>query len=488
MSKILIGWLAKNNDFTQIEGQGIEVNKKSSPNYQFHQHFYKHDKHLVLHTPKDKMLAGKLHTAIKKDFKDHEVELVEVNIIDPISLTEIKPKVENVLMKIRGHEVDIFFSPGTSIMQVSWFICHTSMGMNSRLIQTRSGKFTESGEPEVSVIGVEKSNIPYSAVLREESEKGRRGDLFPDDIYRTETIQKIYDRAYKIAQTDKVTCLINGASGSGKENLAKYIHENSPRKEEKYLAINCSAISDQLLESRLFGYKKGAFTGADKDTPGIFDELDKGTLFLDEIGDIPAYMQQSLLRVLQEGSFIPVGGHEEKKIDVRVIAATNRDLRKRCEEGKFRWDLYYRLAVVDIYVPSLAECGPDEVDELFEHFLDLKQKKLGKANRLKPSKEVIQAIKNYPFPGNIRELENLTEKLYVFCDEKIELPDLPAHITDPVESISLKIEDVEKRHIEKVLKMKHYNQRQTALAIGWAINTLRNKIKEYRIEIPEEVR
>ncbi|MFW5645164.1 MAG: RNA repair transcriptional activator RtcR family protein [Bacteroidota bacterium] len=219
MTKILIGWLAKNNDFIQIEGQGTEVNKKSSPNYQFHQHFFKHDRHLILHTPQDKILAGMLHTAIKKDFKDHAVELVEVNIIDPISLTEIKPKVENVLMKIREHEVDIFFSPGTSIMQVSWFICHTSMGLNSRLIQTRSGRFTKSGEPEMSEIGVEKSNIPYSAVLREESEEGRRGDSFPEDIYHTETIRKVYDRAYKIAQTDKVTCLINGASRVSK--LAK---------------------------------------------------------------------------------------------------------------------------------------------------------------------------------------------------------------------------------------------------------------------------
>ncbi len=486
MSKILIGWLAKNNDFKTLENEGTIVNKEHSPNYQFHKHFYKHDKHLILHTAKDKLLAGMLHTAIKEDFKNHEVELVELNILDPISLTEIKPKVENELMKIREHEIDIFFSPGTSIMQVSWFICHTSLNLNSRLIQTRAGRFTSSGDPEMSEIGVEKSNIPYSAVLREESEEGRRGDSFPDKIHRTETIQQVYDRAYKIAQTDKVTCLITGPSGSGKENLASFIHENSPRKDEKYLAVNCSALSDQLLESHLFGYKKGAFTGADKDTPGIFDELDKGTIFLDEIGDISAYMQQSLLRVLQEGSFIPLGGHEEKKIDVRVIAATNRDLKKRCEEGKFRWDLYYRLAVVDLYVPSLAECGPDEVDELFEHFLDLKQKKLGKANRLKPSKEVIQAIKNYPFPGNIRELENLTEKLYVFCDEKIELTDLPSHITDPDESISLKIEDVEKRHIEKVLKMKHYNQRQTALAIGWVINTLKSKMERYGIEVGEE--
>ena len=487
MSKILIGWLAKNNDFIRKDGEGFLVNKETSPNFQFHKYFYQHDKHIILHSSKDEILAGKLSTEIRKDFKDHNVELIDLNIDDPIDLTEIKPKVEAELMKIRDDEIDIFFSPGTSIMQVSWFICHTTLGLKTRLIQTRSGKFAPTGKPALSVIETSKSTVPYSVVLREEMESQKQGDSIPD-IYLTDTLRKIYVDAFIIAQTDKVTCLITGQSGSGKENLASYIHKNSPRKNGQYLAINCSAISDQLLESRLFGYIKGAFTGADKDTPGIFDQLDKGTIFLDEIGDISPYMQQSLLRVLQEGTFIPVGGHEEKKIDVRIIAATNKDLKKMCKEGEFRWDLYYRISVVDLNVPSLLECGPDEVDELFEHFLDLKKEKLGKEKRLKPTKEALQAIKNYVFPGNIRELENLTEKLYVFHEESIDVSDLPDYIVNPEESVSLKMEDVEKVHIEKVLKLKSYNLRQTALTIGWAYNTLMNKMKKYEIDYEKETR
>ena len=145
-----------------------------------------------------------------------------------------------------------------------------------------------------------------------------------------------------MAQTDDVTVLILGESGTGKENLAKYIHKNSIRKEKPYITVNCSAFNDQLLESRLFGYKKGAFTGADKDTIGLFEMADEGTIFLDEIGYISPYMQQSLLRVLQEKEIMPLCG-KPKKVDVRIIAATNQNLVKLCEEKHFRWDLYYRL-------------------------------------------------------------------------------------------------------------------------------------------------
>ncbi len=136
MSKILVGWLARNNDFLTVEGEGKIVNKEEGPNYQFHKHFYRHDRHILLYAANDKMLAGKLYTAIKKDFPSHEMELVELDIPDPIDLADIKPKVEAVLMKLREEETDIFFSPGTSIMQVSWYICHTSLGLKTRLVQT----------------------------------------------------------------------------------------------------------------------------------------------------------------------------------------------------------------------------------------------------------------------------------------------------------------------------------------------------------------
>ena len=483
MSKILISWVAHLHDFIREEGKEVKVNTDEGPNFQFHKYFFDHDKHLILYTEPDEIPAEKLRTAINKAYPKHQVELVPINIPDPIDLTDIHPKVQAVLEKLRGNEVDIFFSPGTSIMQVAWYICHTSLGMDTRLVQTRSARWTKTGKPEMSCIETEMSSVPVSAVLRERSEEGLSGDVI-GDVFLTDSLKKVYNKAYRVAKTDRVPCLITGPSGSGKENLARYIHENSPRNGEKYLPVNCSAMSDHLLESRLFGYKKGAFTGADKDTPGIFDELDKGTLFLDEIGDISPIMQQSLLRVLQEGTFLPLGHTKEHKVDVRIITATNRDLTELCSKGDFRWDLYWRLAVVDLKLPSLASCGPDEVDELFEYFLDVKQVKLQKPHRLKPSREVIQAVKEYPFPGNIRELENLTEKLYVFCDETIEMSDLPDYFVDPGEDISLRIDDVEKRLIEKVLKMKKYNMRQTQLTIGYgSINTLKNKIEKYGIEV-----
>ncbi|MBK7970965.1 MAG: sigma-54 factor interaction domain-containing protein [Bacteroidetes bacterium] len=201
-----------------------------------------------------------------------------------------------------------------------------------------------------------------------ESEMPAPGKAKPDEeYYISDSIKPIYDKALKIAHTYDITALILGQSGTGKEHLAKFIHDNSARKEKNYLAFNCAGMSDQLLESRLFGYKKGAFTGAEKDTPGLFHEADKGSIFLDEIGDISPYMQQALLRVLQQKEIHPVGGSPEK-LSVRIICATNQDLAKRCKEEKFRWDLFYRLAVGELHLPSFIERGKPELKIMIDFF------------------------------------------------------------------------------------------------------------------------
>jgi transcriptional regulator with PAS, ATPase and Fis domain len=218
--------------------------------------------------------------------------------------------------------------------------------------------------------------------------------------------------------------LILGASGTGKENLSRYIHKNSARQDKPYIAINCSAFSDGLLESRLFGYKKGAFTGADKDTSGLFEQAHEGIIFLDEIGDISPYMQQSLLRVLQEKEIMPLGG-KAKKVDVRVIAATNQNLPKLCEEGKFRWDLYYRLSVVELDLPTLLERGKTDLKQLMEHFLSTKKKELHRPKKLVLDKEAQEILLNYTYPGNVRELENVVQRAVVLCSNNhIELSHL----------------------------------------------------------------
>jgi transcriptional regulator with PAS, ATPase and Fis domain len=291
----------------------------------------------------------------------------------------------------------------------------------------------------------------------------------------------VYENAEKVAQTDEVSVLILGDSGTGKENLAKYIHKNSIRKDKPYITVNCSAFNDQLLESRLFGYKKGAFTGAEKDTSGLFEEANEGTIFLDEIGDISPYMQQSLLRVLQEKEIMPVGG-KSHKIDVRVIAATNQYLVKLCQEGKFRWDLYYRLSVVELDIPSLVQRGKDDIKVMIDFFLTQKKKQLKKPTKLTIDKAAMDILLNYTYPGNIRELENIISRLYVFNDEKIGLDVLPKRLFQSPMNKPMNWEHVEKEHIISVLKHFKENKRQTALAIGWAINTLNSKMEKYQIK------
>jgi transcriptional regulator with PAS, ATPase and Fis domain len=296
-----------------------------------------------------------------------------------------------------------------------------SLNLKTTLYQTRPAKFTvKKDRPELIKINMERSAIGLTALYHQQDIK-KGGN---ENYFITPSIEKIYENARKVALTDEVSVLILGDSGTGKENLARYIHNNSVRSEKPYVTINCSAFSDNLLESRLFGYKKGAFTGADKDSIGLFEEAHEGTILLDEIGDISPYMQQALLRVLQEKEILPLGG-KAKKIDVRVIAATNQNLVKRCEEGSFRWDLYYRLSVVELDIPNLLQRGKQDLKALIDFFLTLKKKQLKKQRKLNLSKEALEILLNYPYPGNVRELENIISRLYVFNEDQVSAEVLP---------------------------------------------------------------
>lgn len=471
--RILFSWMAFNNDFD--DGKAI----KEGPTYKFHECFYNHDKHVVLYaSQKEQTRVQHLENLISRNFKGREVVFECLNISDVINVKEIKTKIETLLLKYSKDEIDVFISPGTPAMQVSWYLCHMSLNLKTRLFQTRSEKFTKTGKPELIEVDISKSTAPATSILIEEVS----GKYDSVDYVISDSIKQVYDHAHKIAHTDQVSVLILGESGSGKEHLSQYIHLNSVRKNESYIALNCSAFSDQLLESRLFGYKKGSFTGADKDTPGLFEEAKGGTIFLDEIGDISPYMQQSLLRVLQSKEITPLGG-KPIKVDVRVVAATNRNIPQMCEEGKFRWDLYYRLSVVELTLPPLLKRGKKDIAELIDFFISQKKKQLGKSKKLQLSKEAMNVLLNYHYPGNIRELENLIARLYVFNDDTVNVENLPEHLNSRPVDQPLKWEYVEKEHIKKVLKIKEGNQRQTAIALGWSVNTLKAKIKEYKIEI-----
>jgi len=470
--------MAYNSDF-----KDNKVDLENSPNYNMHLRFWEFDRHILLSAAKEEdTRTMTLDNTLRRSFPDHAIELKYMHIDDVISIPEIKTKIETQLIALNDDEITIFFSPGTSAMQISWYICHTTLGLNTKLVQVRPASKSKTALPELLVISAEQSTVPVTSMFKEQIlEKKSDNKIHSGEYLITNSLKDVYNRAEKIAQTDKVTVLVNGETGTGKEHLAKFIHDNSIRRNKPCITVNCSAFSDELLASQLFGYKAGAFTGAQKDTKGLFEEAEGGTIFLDEIADISQKMQQTLLRVLQQKEIQPLQG-KPVKVDVRVIAATNKNLPELCHEGNFRWDLFYRLAIAELELPSLQSRGKKELDEMIQYFLTKKREELRKAKALTINPDVLQFMYNYSWPGNIRELENLIETLYVFVDSEVTFNEIPARFKEASGTGSLRWADVEKAHIEKVLKLKNGNQRQAWIALDYgSINTLRAKIKEYGI-------
>ena len=304
-------------------------------------------------------------------------------------------------------------------------------------------------------------------------------------VGKNHKMQAIYDLIEDISQSDS-TVLIQGESGTGKELIARAIHLLSPRKERPFVVANCSAYAQTLLESELFGHEKGAFTGAIRRKKGRFELADGGSIFLDEIGEIPPTTQLVLLRVLQEKKFERVGGEDTIKVDVRVIAATNRNLAQDMMSGRFREDLYYRLNVIPVMVPPLRE-RKDDIPLLVKHFLEVYSTASSKAIR-GFSEEVIQIFLDYDWPGNVRELQNVVEHAVILAKgEMITQIDLPHSLKETfprtyADISSLK--DTEKNLILKVLKETDGNKYQAAKRLGITRSTLYGKLRKHGIMVP----
>ncbi|MDO7787401.1 sigma-54 interaction domain-containing protein [Desulforamulus aquiferis] len=293
----------------------------------------------------------------------------------------------------------------------------------------------------------------------------------------------------QMAARSSSTVLILGESGTGKEVFANAIHNGGPRRDNPFIAINCAAIPDTLLESELFGYARGAFTGALKDKIGKFSLAHSGTLFLDEIGDMNLLLQAKLLRVLQEREFEPLGSNRTISIDVRVIAATNRNLKQLVREGKFREDLYYRLSVVEINLPTLRE-RTEDLPELANHIITSLNRKLGR-KVVGLTAEALGAMSGYNWPGNIREMENVLERIMVSLDsELITIKELAPHITmglgnqDVPELGLMPLDHIEKIMITRALEkygVSVEGKRQAAKFLNISLATLYNKVKKYNI-------
>ncbi|TMV52372.1 sigma-54-dependent Fis family transcriptional regulator [Paenibacillus mesophilus] len=308
-------------------------------------------------------------------------------------------------------------------------------------------------------------------------------------IGESEKMKHVFAMIEKVKNIDS-SVLIMGESGTGKELVARAIHFAGARSKEAFSTLNCAAIPASLMESELFGYEKGAFTGAIARKAGIFETADGGTLFLDEIGEMDLGLQSKLLRVLQEKTVTPVGGHREKRIDVRIIAATNRDLKKEAQQGKFREDLYYRLNVIPVHLPPLRE-RKEDIPLLVEHFIRKISGKMSKqTNGI--TREALQLLQQYPFPGNVRELQNIIERSIALADgERLELGDLPRDLQPEQAAVNSgrfvpvyvgdTVDEAERKLIMATLQSHEGNRRKTAETLGIGERTLRDKLAKYKL-------
>ncbi len=335
--------------------------------------------------------------------------------------------------------------------------------------------------------GLRQENLNLKTKIREIERKYS----FQNIVARSEAMAKVFDLVKTVAD-HKTTVLITGESGTGKELIAKAIHDEGARRKGPMVAVNCGSIPEKLLESELFGYKKGAFTDAKEDKRGLFQEADGGTIFLDEIGELPLFLQVKLLRVLQEEEVTPVGATKPQKIDARVIAATSKNLKKEAEEGGFREDLFYRINVMTIDLPPLRGRRGD-IPILIGYFIDRFNRKLDKKIE-GLSSEAMPLLMGYSWPGNIRELENVLERSILLAKGRWITPsELPQSITslealsfsgDPEHTLSLKKASklLERNLIEKALKLTSGNRTKAAKILEVSRPMLISKIKEYGFE------
>ncbi len=318
---------------------------------------------------------------------------------------------------------------------------------------------------------------------------------FDNIIGKSKPMQNVFETIRKVAPAT-ANVLIEGESGTGKELVAKSIHFNSPRKNNEFVAVNCSALSESLLESELFGHEKGAFTGAVSMKKGRFELADGGTLFLDEIGELSQTLQVKLLRVIQEKVFERVGGEKSVSVNIRLIAATNKDLKKEMEAGRFREDLFYRLNVIRIHLPPLRKRRED-IHLLTQHFIEkYAHERISKIPVKGIDQEVKRLFYEYGWPGNVREFENVIERAMILCpSETMQVSDLPKDFTDNAYN-RLQFEDipsnaqlnetlalVERKMIERALKMANNVQTHAAEILGIGKSGLNQKIKKFKLDV-----
>ncbi|GEO05745.1 sigma-54-dependent Fis family transcriptional regulator [Adhaeribacter aerolatus] len=393
-----------------------------------------------------------------------DVKLPDINGIDlTAQVKKLSPLTEVVVLTAYGTIAD-----GVAAMRNGAFDYITKGDDNDKII------------PLVSR-AVEKAYLQQRVSRLEEQVEQKYN--FQNIIGNAPAFRETIELATKVAQTD-TTVLLLGETGTGKEVFAQAIHQEGSRKHKPFVAVNCSAFSKDILESELFGHLTGAFTGAIKNKTGLLEEAHQGTLFLDEIGEMSLDLQAKLLRVLESGTFMKVGDSKPTQVDVRIIAATNRNLQQDSETGHFRLDLYYRLSVFQITLPPLRERKKD-IDLLAYYYLSFFAQKINrKITAIHPA--FLQALHQHPWRGNIRELKNVIERAVILTDSpELTIEHLPfdlRYATVPAEKTAFDLATIEKLHIQKVLQYTKGNKTETARLLNIGLTTLYRKIQEYQLE------
>ena len=405
---------------------------------------------------------------------DPEVVLCDVCLPDGsgvdlvMEMKKINPLVEIIMLTAHGNIPD-----GVQAIKNGAFDYITKGDDNNKIIPLLS-------------MAMEKAKAARK-VQRLEENTGKRYS-FDSILGKSRSLKEVVELAKKVSGTD-VPVLLTGETGTGKEVFAQAIHDNSSRRQKSFVAINCSSFTKELLESEMFGHKAGAFTGAVKDKKGLFEEADKGTIFLDEIGEMAFDLQAKLLRILETGEFIKLGDTKLTKVNVRVIAATNRDLQKEIAEEHFREDLFYRLSVFQIHLPPLRE-RVEDIAGYVNVFVKGFEKKVGKQiQSIEPA--YIEALKRHPWKGNVRELRNVVEWSMIIVEGNcLTVNDLPVEIQnaqaiqtgEPTFS-DFELANMERKHIIKVLQYTAGNKTEAARLMHIGLTTLYRKIEEYDINI-----
>jgi two-component system, NtrC family, response regulator AtoC len=447
-------------------------------------------KHRVLVVDDEESITYLVKTELE-DLQDFEVDAA-LSGSDAINL--IQSKVYDVVLldvkmpRIGGVEVLKYIKDHAPTTQV--IILTNVVDVKTAIETTKLGAYDYISKPyeAVELVATVRRALEHKQLVidKEVNQLGRPGEL----IGECQIFKDIVNKAIKLASSEAFV-LIQGASGTGKELFARLVHQHSTRKDQPFIAVNCAAMPDQLLESELFGHEKGSFTSAIKTKQGLVEVADGGTLFLDEVGDISITTQPKLLRFLETGEFRRVGGTNSRMVDVRVVSATNKNLQEEVKAGRFREDLLYRLNVVSLRLPNLSE-RKEDIPLLVENFLSRKTK----TKYLSP--EAFQVLMSYDWPGNVRELEHVIEGAVALSHTDIVEPkDLWMNVAlsaaPPADAVPsqfpaadnlMKMDELEKLYIERALKHHRWNRVKTAATLGITPKTLYLKIKRYKIRIP----